>query len=102
MEKILQPMTLRERFPSGALRRKIGSGDEALLYVNHALHLGNPRFAEAADVLARMRISPGSLKKSPKSPEVENVAEQQRYEKIGSSGRTRTYNPSVNSRMLCH
>jgi hypothetical protein len=21
---------------------------------------------------------------------------------IGSSGRTRTYNPSVNSRMLCH
>ncbi len=22
--------------------------------------------------------------------------------KIGSSGRTRTYNPSVNSRMLCH
>jgi hypothetical protein len=23
-------------------------------------------------------------------------------EKIGSSGRTRTYNPPVNSRMLCH
>jgi hypothetical protein len=25
-----------------------------------------------------------------------------RLKKIGSSGRTRTYNPSVNSRMLCH
>ena len=24
------------------------------------------------------------------------------YTKIGSSGRTRTYNPPVNSRMLCH
>jgi hypothetical protein len=26
----------------------------------------------------------------------------QAQEKIGSSGRTRTYNPPVNSRMLCH
>jgi hypothetical protein len=30
-----------------------------------------------------------------------NLAEV-RLKKIGSSGRTRTYNPSVNSRMLCH
>jgi hypothetical protein len=36
MEKILQAITFRERFPSGAPWRKIGSGDVALPYVNYA------------------------------------------------------------------
>ena len=31
-----------------------------------------------------------------------SAREQLSYRNIGSSGRTRTYNPSVNSRMLCH
>ena len=39
-------------------------------------HIGNQALREAPDVLGRFEILPGSLTKSPKSVEVENVAKQ--------------------------
>jgi hypothetical protein len=39
-------------------------------------HIGNQALREAADVLGGVEIRLGSLKKSPKSAEVENVAVQ--------------------------
>jgi hypothetical protein len=39
-------------------------------------HIGSQALREAADVLGRCKIPVGSLKKSPKSAEVENVAVQ--------------------------
>jgi integrase len=39
-------------------------------------HIGSQALREAADVLGRFKIPAGSLKKSPKSAEVENVAVQ--------------------------
>jgi hypothetical protein len=39
-------------------------------------HIGNQALRDATDVLERLQIPPGSLKKSPKSAEVGNVAVQ--------------------------
>jgi hypothetical protein len=65
-------------------------------------HIGSKALREAAEVLGSTVISAHSLKKFPRSPEVQDAGVQQTHEKNGSSGRTRTYNPPVNSRMLCH
>ena len=66
-------------------------------------HIGQSARREAVDKLASATVfdAEGAQKwaqnQSAVVPEVVQVAEI-----IGSSGRTRTYNPSVNSRMLCH
>jgi integrase len=66
-------------------------------------HIGHLARREAVDKLANATVfdAEGAQKWAQNQdavvPQVMEVAE-----KIGSSGRTRTYNPSVNSRMLCH
>ncbi len=64
-------------------------------------HIGSQALRDAADILGGLKISPESLKKSPNSGC--KMSRCSKWKKRnGSSGRTRTYNPPVNSRMLCH
>ena len=65
-------------------------------------HIGSQALREAADVLGDSKF----LRDPSKGPQSRLRWKMSRCSKsmkrIGSSGRTRTYNPSVNSRMLCH
>ena len=66
-------------------------------------HIGNAARRQAVDKLASATAfdTEGAQKWAQwKGVEVEQGP--QATEKNGSSGRTRTYNPPVNSRMLCH
>ena len=59
--------------------------------------IGNQALRAAADVLGGATLEPASLKKSPKSLE-RRMSQCSKWKKRnGSSGRTRTYNPPVNS-----
>ena len=60
-------------------------------------HIGSQALRDAADILGGLKISPESLKKSPNSGC--KMSRCSKWKKRnGSSGRTRTYNPPVNSR----
>jgi len=66
-------------------------------------HIGQRSVRDAMDLLGNGLENPGEYpKNSPKLKIGEIGKPKEDYEKIGSSGRTRTYNPPVNSRMLCH
>ena len=71
-------------FGRWSLRLALLQGDEGAVAVN----------PESGGAGSRYRWLAGQQK--------ERFAQSQIVGFIGSSGRTRTYNPSVNSRMLCH
>src|SRR5579871_4507259 len=52
--------------------------------------------------LARRAERRRSLWVNARGKNLSGFGAERQIKKIGSSGRTRTYNPSVNSRMLCH
>ena len=54
---------------------------------------------------AGLRAEPkdaGAFRSMQEAKDLSGFGAKRQNKRIGSSGRTRTYNPSVNSRMLCH
>jgi integrase len=66
-------------------------------------HIGHSARREAVDKLAKVTVfDEEGAQKWAQNQDVVVPQVMQVLERIGSSGRTRTYNPPVNSRMLCH
>src|SRR5579864_3551019 len=62
--------------------------------------IGSPQQGEA--VLRAEPKDAGAYLVDARAKDLSGFGAKRQILKIGSSGRTRTYNPSVNSRMLCH
>ena len=69
-----------------------------------ALRSHRPRLVrDAMDLLGNGIENPSEYPKNSPQLKIGEIGKpNEDYEKNGSSGRTRTYNPPVNSRMLCH